>query len=112
MTITQGIEVRGATHDRFDEILTPSALGFVAALHREFDDRRRELLERRADRQAELDEGGTLDFLTGTADVREGDWRVRPAPAPLERRRGGIPGPAAPPQRGGDPGHPRARRLP
>src|SRR3954471_24539887 len=96
MTITQGIEVRGAAHDRFDEILTPSALGFVAALHREFDARRRELLARRADRQGELDAGGTLDFLTGTADVRESDWRVRPVPAPLERRRVEITGPSAP----------------
>src|SRR4051794_1655245 len=96
MTITQGIEVRGAAHDRFDEILTPSALGFLAALHREFDARRRELLARRADRQGELDAGGTLDFLTGTADVRESDWRVRPVPAPLERRRVEITGPSAP----------------
>ncbi|MFL5855492.1 MAG: malate synthase A, partial [Solirubrobacteraceae bacterium] len=95
-TTTEGVEVRGPAHDRFDEILTPSALGFVAALHREFDARRRELLARRADRQAELDGGGTLDFPTGTADVREGDWRVRPAPAPLERRRVEITGPSAP----------------
>jgi malate synthase len=97
-TTTEGVEVRGAAHDRFDEILTPSALGFVAALHREFDPRRRELLARREDRQAELDAGGTLDFLTGTADVREGDWRVRPAPAPLQRRRVEITGPSAPPK--------------
>src|SRR4051794_41469440 len=100
MTITQGIEVRGATHDRFDEILTPSALGFVAALHREFDARRRELLARRADRQAELDAGGTLDFLTGTADVREGDWRGGPAPAPPGRPPGEDTWPPPPAEKG------------
>src|SRR3954451_1289199 len=96
MTITQGIEVRGAAHDRFDETLTPDALGFVAALHREFDARRRELLERRGDRQAELDAGGTLEFLDATRDVREGDWRVASAPPALQRRRVEITGPTAP----------------
>jgi len=95
-TTTEGVEVHGAAHDRFDEILTPQALGFVAALHREFDARRRRLLERRADRQAELDTGAGLDFLPETADVREGDWRVAPAPPALQRRRVEITGPSAP----------------
>jgi malate synthase len=95
-TTTEGVEVHGAEHDRFEEILTPEALGFVAALHREFDARRRELLARREERQAELDAGGTLDFLMETKDIREGDWRVAPAPPALERRRVEITGPAAP----------------
>jgi malate synthase len=96
ITTTEGVEVTGAAHDRFDEILTPPALAFVAALHREFDARRRQLLDRRADRQAELNAGGTLDFLPETSDVREGDWGVAPAPAPLQSRRVEITGPAAP----------------
>ena len=95
-TTTEGVEVHGAAHDRYDEILTPQALAFVAALHREFDARRRQLLERRKERQAALDAGGTLDFLPETADVRDGDWRVAPAPPALECRRVEITGPAAP----------------
>ena len=43
-----GIEVTGPTHERFDEILTPEALDFLASLHREFDARRRELLAARS----------------------------------------------------------------
>ena len=67
-------------HDRADEILTPQALAFVAALHREFDARRRQLLERRKERQAALDAGGTLDFLARDrrhARRRLAAWRRR-----------------------------------
>jgi malate synthase len=73
--------------DRFDEILTPEALDFLADLHRRFDARRRELLARRDERQAELSNGGTLDFLDETKDVREAEWRVaEPAPGLVDRR--------------------------
>ena len=32
---TEGVEVTGQSGDRYDEILTPEALGLVAALQRE-----------------------------------------------------------------------------
>src|SRR5437667_3057185 len=93
MTIPAGIEVSGPRQDRYGEILTPGALGFLADLHRTFDGRRRELLARRREREAELAAGGTLDFLEETKDVREGDWRgAEPAPGLLDRR-GEVPGP-------------------
>jgi malate synthase len=88
-----GVEVLGPVEGRFGEILTPEALAFVAALQREFDGRRKELLARRAERQAEIDAGGSLDFLPETRTVREGDWRVAPAPADLQDRRVEITGP-------------------
>ncbi len=87
-----GIEVT-ADVGPFDEVLTGEALGFVAALQREFGGRRLDLLERRRQRHADLAAGGTLDFLPETADVRAGDWRV-PPPAPgLVDRRVEITGP-------------------
>ncbi|MFI6389624.1 malate synthase A [Nonomuraea sp. NPDC050540] len=87
------MEITGPMLDRFDEVLTPEALDFVAALHRRFDARRLELLEARQTRQAELSAGGTLDFLPETKAVREGEWQVS-APAPgLEDRRVEITGP-------------------
>nr|BFE87938.1 hypothetical protein GCM10020093_105390 [Planobispora longispora] len=49
-----GVEITGTSQDRFDEILTPEALAFVAALQREFGARRLELLQARQDRQTEL----------------------------------------------------------
>jgi malate synthase len=81
------VDVTGARSDRYDEVLTPEALGFLAQLHGAFEERRRELLARRAERDAELAAGGTLDFLDATKDVREGRWRVaEPAPGLVDRR--------------------------
>ncbi|MFI7420987.1 malate synthase A [Nonomuraea sp. NPDC049684] len=87
------MEITGPMLERFDEILTPEALGFVAALQREFGARRLELLEARQARQAELSAGGTLDFLPETKEVREGDWQVAPPAPGLEDRRVEITGP-------------------
>ncbi|MFI6181851.1 malate synthase A [Nonomuraea sp. NPDC051191] len=87
------MEITGPMLERFDEILTPEALGFVAALQREFGARRLELLEARQTRQAELSGGGTLDFLPETKAVREGEWQVAPPAPGLEDRRVEITGP-------------------
>ncbi|GII78302.1 malate synthase [Sphaerisporangium rufum] len=83
-----GVEITGPLPDRFGEILTGEALDFVATLQREFDGRRRELLDARQARQAELSAGGTLDFLPETRAIREDDtWRVaEPAPGLADRR--------------------------
>ena len=88
-----GIEVRGPGQERFEEVLTREALNLVARLHREFDVTRRDLLERRAIRQAELDAGGSLDFLDATRGIRDGDWSVPAAPQDLRDRRVEITGP-------------------
>ncbi|MFD7032292.1 malate synthase A [Streptomyces sp. NPDC059917] len=78
---------------RQDEVLTEAALAFVAELHRRFTPRRDELLARRADRRAEIARTSSLDFLPETAGIREGDWKVAPAPAALNDRRVEITGP-------------------
>ncbi|MGX1880607.1 malate synthase A [Streptomyces sp. NPDC055287] len=78
---------------RQDEVLTDAALAFVAELHRLFTPRRDELLARRAERRAEIARTSTLDFLPDTAQIREGDWKVAPAPAALNDRRVEITGP-------------------
>src|SRR5207248_9191541 len=77
-----------------EAILTGDAFAFVAALHREFNPRRLELLARRAERQRELDAGVLPDFLEETRAVREDlGWRVAPAPRDLRNRRAQITGP-------------------
>ena len=93
MAGTDGVEVRGPTEGRFEEVLTPEALSLVAELHREFDGTRHELLRKRVERQAELDAGGTLDFLESTTNVRDGDWTIAPEPDALQDRRVEITGP-------------------
>jgi malate synthase len=90
------IAVAGPDVPRQEEILTPEALAFVGRLEREFGAVRRELLQRRADRQGEIDAGALLDFPAATAHVRAADWTVAPAPAPLLDRRVEITGPAEP----------------
>ena len=84
----EGVELNGPMLDRFEEILTPEALGFLATLQREFGARRKELLAKRAERQEELARGGTLDFLPETAGIRQDNsWRVaKPAPGLVDRR--------------------------
>src|SRR5439155_1888968 len=76
-----------------EEVLTREALDLVARLQRELNPRRRELLERRHERQLEPDAGGLPGFLSGTADVRDAEWRVAEAPADLRDRRCEITGP-------------------
>ncbi|MGH7657221.1 MAG: malate synthase A, partial [Gemmatimonadales bacterium] len=88
-----GIEVLGHAGPGFGEILTPEALAFLVRLQRRFDQRRLDLLDRRREVQALLDDGALPDFLPDTADVREGDWKVGEIPADLQDRRVEITGP-------------------
>jgi malate synthase len=69
------------------------ALAFAERLHRELNPRRLELLEHRTQRQLDLDAGENPGFLAETASIREGEWRVAPAPPDLQDRRCEITGP-------------------
>ena len=86
-------EVLGPVEGRAAEILTPEALAFVAELQRRFGPERERLLAARIERQSRLDAGELPDFLEETRGIREGDWRVAPAPADLQDRRVEITGP-------------------
>lgn len=87
------IRVLGPQDEVTKEILTPEALQFIASLQVKFNDRRLALLEARQERQRELDNGGTLDFLEETKEIRESDWTIAPLPADLQDRRVEITGP-------------------
>lgn len=76
-----------------EEILVPEAIELIVALHRKFNAQRKELLQRRQKRQADLDAGEKPDFLPETETVRRSDWRVAPIPADLQDRRVEITGP-------------------
>ncbi|GCE05649.1 malate synthase A [Dictyobacter aurantiacus] len=88
-----GVEVRAAVTPEFAEILTPEALQFIAQLTRSVRGRRRELLERRAQRQKDIDAGQLPHFLPETEHIRNGDWTIAPLPADLQDRRVEITGP-------------------
>ena len=93
LKLPAGVEITGTVTPAFAEILTPEAIEFLVALQRRFNPRRKELLAMRAERQAQLDSGWTPDFLTGTAEIRAGNWTVAPIPADLHDRRVEITGP-------------------
>ncbi len=79
--------------ERQGEVLTDEALDFLAALHRRFTPSRNELLAQRADRRAEIARTSSLDFLSSTAHIRDGDWQVADCPEALNDRRVEITGP-------------------
>ena len=76
-----------------ETILTAAALGFVAELHERFDDRRRDLLAARLERQKRFDAGELPDFPEETRHIREADWTIGSIPADLRDRRVEITGP-------------------
>jgi len=88
-----GIRVLTAPPPDCADILSPAALGFLAALTRRFGPARQELLERRRARQAELDAGRLPDFLPETRELREREWTVAPIRPDLTDRRVEITGP-------------------
>src|SRR5205823_13529926 len=85
--------LRGAMGPEWAVILTPEALQFVAALQREFNPRREELLRMREERKLRLDSGERPDFLEETCSIRESDWTVAEIPGDLLDRRVEITGP-------------------
>ncbi len=85
-TLPAGVELLGPGDD---DVLSPAALSFVARLHRELNPIRLQLLERRQERQTELDAGALPELLP----PRPGDWRVAAAPPDLLDRRVEITGP-------------------
>ena len=84
------IEVQAEATEHQDEVLSDGALALVGRLHDELDSTRRDLLRVREDRQAELDAGGTLAFVTAPED-----FTVAPVPDALQDRRVEITGPTS-----------------
>ena len=80
--------IRGTMHPRFDEILTPEAIAFVAKLDSAFAGRRAELLQTRRDRARRISAGENLDFRSDTRHIRaDASWSVAaPGPGLRDRR--------------------------
>jgi len=89
----EGVEFTVSIPEKYDEVLSPEAVAFVAKLAREFSGRVDEVLGVREEWQAKIDAGEMPDFLEDTKDVREGDWTVAPVPEDLQDRRVEITGP-------------------
>ncbi|GAB4329945.1 MAG: malate synthase A [Flammeovirgaceae bacterium] len=90
---TSVLEIKGEMKEGFEEILSPEAIEFLIKLHQKFNGKRLELLEKRIQRQKELDKGILPDFLPYTKHIRESEWVISPLPADLQDRRVEITGP-------------------
>ena len=90
---SEGIEVVSAIPEPAREVFTPEALRFVGKLVRRFSGTRNLLLQKRADRQEEIQAGKMPDFLPETEELRRSDWTVAAAPRDLQDRRVEITGP-------------------
>jgi len=86
-------KVVGKTAERYDEVLTPDALLFLADLERRFGPQRRVLLESRKLQQARFDDGELPAPPPETEHIRKLVWRVDPCPRALQDRRVEITGP-------------------
>jgi malate synthase len=93
LALPDGVAITATISPATETILVPEAIELVAALHRNFNQRRKELLQRRDRRQAGLDTGQMPDFLPETEKIRKSDWTVGPIPADLQDRRVEITGP-------------------
>src|SRR5258706_6441140 len=88
-----GLVVSAPMRAQSENILSDEALALVAALHREFEPRRRQLLADRVARAQRIDAGERPDFLPHTSSVGAGAWTIAPIPPALECRRVEITGP-------------------
>ena len=88
------LTITGAMRERYDEILTPEAIGFVEQLQQRFAGQRHALLADRMQVRFDLGNGRDLRFLPETAHIRDDDsWRVAGFGPGLEDRRVEITGP-------------------
>lgn len=87
------IEVTGVLTKEFEEILTPGALAFIEKLESKFGVRRKNILNKRIERQKEIDSGIFPQFLPETEHIRNGNWSISPVNDDLQDRRVEITGP-------------------
>lgn len=83
-----GVQVMAEIPDAARIILTPSALSFLATLHRTFNPIRKSLLLNRVYKQKQIDEGQFPTFLSETEKIRhDPSWQgAPPAPGLVDRR--------------------------
>jgi malate synthase len=92
-TAENGIEIKAPVEPRYEKILTPEAVAFVASLERRFGAERQRLLRLRTEIQEQFDAGWRPDFPAETQGLRNADWTVAPLPKDLLDRRVEITGP-------------------
>ena len=78
---------------QIEKIINKGAVDFIILLHKKFDIKRQELLNKRIIEQKIIDKTGDIDFLKETKDIREKNWNVAEIPEKLKNRTVEITGP-------------------
>nr|WP_240515356.1 malate synthase A [Fictibacillus aquaticus] len=92
------LQVTVSVKKEYEHILSEEALHFLARLHDTFETERQSLLQERANKQEELNQGKLPQFLDETEWIRNSDWQVADVPQDLQDRRVEITGPAGDPK--------------
>lgn len=87
------IKITEPMTDEAQQIITPQALELLEQLESRFGAERKALIAERQTRQQALDQGGSLDFLAETKEIRESVWQGASIPADIQDRRVEITGP-------------------
>lgn len=91
--VSSGLRVIGEMPPEYSEILSADALLFLEKLFSRFSKERENLLEKRKERQKEIDGGKIPDFLPETKHIRNSDWTISSVPEEIHDRRVEITGP-------------------
>ena len=92
-TLTTELVISSNIQHEYADILTPDAINFLIALHKNFNSNRLDLLKQREVQQKIFDKGNFPTFDPTTKDIRESDWVAAPIPHDLQDRRVEITGP-------------------
>jgi malate synthase len=85
--------IKASLTPAYKTILTEEAISFITKLQQNFNPKRLELLEKRKERQVQIDNEILPDFLPSTESIRTGDWVAASIPQDLQDRRVEITGP-------------------
>ena len=69
--MNKNIKISGKILPRYNEIISNEALKFIQEIHKKFNPKRLELLEKRKKKQNAIDNGDKLDFLEENKKIRE-----------------------------------------
>lgn len=90
------IEFLGDVSGNRTKVLAPKTTELLVKLSEALEGERQVALARRQELQKRWDQGELPTFREDTKEIREGEWRVPPAPKALEDRRVEITGPTDP----------------
>ncbi len=89
----EAIQISGSFKDEYLNILTRDAIKFLLKLVNNFEERRKDLLEKRQIKQEKINNGEQLSFLKETENIRNSEWKVNSYSKDLENRKVEITGP-------------------